>query len=403
MSRHHLDIYLLRAMAAPLLATLAVSMLLLVLDQMLRLLDFIVKEAGPAELVWRMLANQLPEYFSLGLPIGLFFGVLFAFRRLSLSSELTAMLASGVSYRRLLAPIYALCAVMAAFTFLTVSYLEPFGQYRYAQIRFAIITGAVEVQVRAGEFLDLPDGAILGAVGGQQGRALRNVFVEACGEDGRCEAMGAAQGRLALHPGGDVQLDLFDGAILPDPEGGISGALGFDTWALPFELPQFRARGVNERETTTDELWRSLRAPDAEAMENYHARRAALHWRIVHSLSLFALPLLAIAMGVADRRRDSGVGPVLGIAAFVVYNELLEASERAVAAGAVSPWGSMWPLLGGFILIGLILFLLVSERPGGRVLDPVERLWRRIRRLVRGMIRSWGPRLKAARNNLRGA
>ncbi len=386
MNRRYIDRYLMRAMAAPLLATLAVSMLLLVLDQMLRLLDFIVKEGGPADLVWSMLANQLPEYFSLGLPIGLFFGVLFAFRRLSLSSELTAMLATGVSYRRLLVPIYALTAVMAALTFLTVSYLEPYGQYRYAQIRFAIVTGAVEVRMRAGEFLDLPDGAILGAVGGQRGRTLRNVFVETCDEEGRCEAMAAAQGRLSLDPAGEVQLNLFDGDILPDPRSGVSGALDFDDWSLPFDLPQFRLRGIDEREATALELYRFLSAPGAQNDANYDSWRAALHWRVAHSLSLFALPMLGIAMGVANRRRDSGVGPVLGVVAFVVYNELLEASERGIAAGA-SPYQTIWPLVGGFFVINLALFLLVAERPGGRVLDPVERLWRRIKRPLRPYLR----------------
>lgn len=370
-------------MAAPLLATLAVSMLLLVLDQMLRLLDFIVQEGGPAELVWDMLANQLPEYFSLGLPIGLFFGVLFAFRGLSLSSELTAILASGVSYRRLLFPIYGLTALMAALTFLTVSYLEPYGQYRYAQIRFAIVTGAVEVRMRAGEFLDLPDGAILGAAGGQSGRTLRNVFLEVCDEDGSCEALAAERGRLALDSGGEVRLDLYDGSVLPDPDSSLAGELDFETWTLPFEVPEFRARGVNEREATTGELLRVLSAPGAETEPEYAARRGALHWRMAHSLSLFALPLLAIAMGVANRRRDSGVGPVLGVAAFVVYNELLEASQRAVSAGTASPWTTMWPLLACFTALNLFLFLMVAERPGGRVLDPVERLWRRIKRRVR--------------------
>ena len=37
--------------------------MLLVLDKMLRLFDFVVTAGGPVSVVWRMLANLLPEYF----------------------------------------------------------------------------------------------------------------------------------------------------------------------------------------------------------------------------------------------------------------------------------------------------------------------------------------------------
>ena len=54
--------------------------MLLVLDKMLRLFDFVAAEGGPVSVVWRMLANLIPEYLSLGIPIGLLLGILLAFR-----------------------------------------------------------------------------------------------------------------------------------------------------------------------------------------------------------------------------------------------------------------------------------------------------------------------------------
>ena len=68
----------------PLLGTLVLAAMLLVLDKMLRLFDFVVNAGGPVSVVWRMLANLLPEYFSLGIPIGLMLGILLAFRKLAL-------------------------------------------------------------------------------------------------------------------------------------------------------------------------------------------------------------------------------------------------------------------------------------------------------------------------------
>src|SRR3546814_4644365 len=76
--------------------------MLLLLDKMLRLFDFVMSEGGPVSVVWRMLANMLPEYMSLGIPIGLMLGILLAFRKLALSSEIDALRSVGFSYWRLL-------------------------------------------------------------------------------------------------------------------------------------------------------------------------------------------------------------------------------------------------------------------------------------------------------------
>ena len=82
----------------PLFGDPGLAAMLLVLDKMLRLFDFVVSEGGPVSVVWRMLANSIPEYLSLGIPIGLLLGILLAFRRLALSSELDSLRAVGLSY-----------------------------------------------------------------------------------------------------------------------------------------------------------------------------------------------------------------------------------------------------------------------------------------------------------------
>ncbi len=61
------DRYIARLIALPLFSTLVVSAMLLVLDKMLRLFRFVAEEGGPVSVVWRMLANLLPEYLSLGI------------------------------------------------------------------------------------------------------------------------------------------------------------------------------------------------------------------------------------------------------------------------------------------------------------------------------------------------
>ena len=91
------DRYIARLVLLPLLSTLVIAAMLLLLDKMLRLFDFVAAEGGPVSVVWRMLANLIPEYMSLGIPIGLMLGILLAFRKLATTSEIDIFRAVGQS------------------------------------------------------------------------------------------------------------------------------------------------------------------------------------------------------------------------------------------------------------------------------------------------------------------
>ena len=147
-----IDRYLARSIAVPLLGTLILAAMLLVLDKMLRLFDFVVTAGGPVSVVWRMLANLLPEYFSLGIPIGLMLGILLAFRKLALSSELDALRGIGIGFGRLLRVPYAYTAVLMLLNLAIVGYIEPYARYRYEGLRFDLRSGALGASIKVGEF-----------------------------------------------------------------------------------------------------------------------------------------------------------------------------------------------------------------------------------------------------------
>ena len=70
-----IDRYILRLTVLPMLGVFALAASLLVLDKMLRLLDFVAVQGGPIGVVFKMLATMMPEYASLAIPLGLLLGV----------------------------------------------------------------------------------------------------------------------------------------------------------------------------------------------------------------------------------------------------------------------------------------------------------------------------------------
>ncbi|NJM36348.1 MAG: YjgP/YjgQ family permease [Rhodomicrobium sp.] len=358
-----IDRYILRAVVTPLLLALCVAGMLLLLEQMLRLFDFVLAEQGPVDVVWRMLANLLPHYLGLALPLGAFLGVLLAFRSLSLSSELDALNSSGASVMRLLRPVYLLTFALMIFDFLLVSYIQPYAQYEYEQIRFDVTSGALGIKIPQGEFVAIADDATirLGKVNTET-RDAEDIFLERRDRAGGVTTITARYGGISTTPEiTKLLLKLREGRqVYVDHAGERANAGSFDSFDIEIDLPAiavFRSRGGTEREATFDELWTLVRTQSPQTEPRWHDYRAGFHWRLIHPLTFLVLPILAVAMGVTGRRRASNLKPILGVAILIVYHELVEEWGQVVAGeGRISPYISMWGLFVVFLAISIFLY-----------------------------------------------
>lgn len=359
---HLIDRYILRAVATPLILALTVAGMLLLMEHMLRLFDFVLAEQGPVDVVWRMLANLVPHYLGLALPLGAFLGVLLAFRNLSMSSELDALSSSGASFGRLLRPVYMLIVVLMALDFLLVSYIQPYARYKYQQIRFDVTSGALGIKIPAGEFIEISDGVTirLGEINAAT-RDARDIFLEREARDGGKTVITARYGSISTTPEiTSLLLKLREGRqVIVNALGDRIQTLDFSSFDLEVDLPAigvFRERGSDEREATIGEIIRYLRS-EPETAEHYYDFRAGLNWRILHPLSFLVLPILAVAMGVTGRRRASNLKPVIGVAILIVYHEVLEEWGKVVAAkGELSPLISMWVIFFLFVIVSALLY-----------------------------------------------
>lgn len=358
-----LDRYILRSVATPLTLALCVAAMLLLIEHMLRLFDFVLAEQGPVDVVWRMLANLVPHYLSLALPLGAFLGILLAFRNLSMSSELDAMNSSGVSFGRLLRPIYGLLIFLALFDFVLVGYIKPFARYEYDKIRFDVTTGAFGIKIPQGEFVDITDDVTirLGKVDAIAKEA-QDIFLEMREPKGRRTVITAGKGGISTNPEiSHLLLKLSKGRqLFIDKDGERVRTLDFNSLDLEVDLPAiavFRARGGEADEATFGEIVKLVNSPGAKSSPLWLPYRAQLHWTIIHPLTFLALPILAVAMGVTGRRRASNLKPVLGVAILIVYHELLEEWALVTAAlGQLSPYVSMWGLFALFVGLSVWIY-----------------------------------------------
>ena len=392
-----IDRYLARQIAVPLVGSLILAAMLLVLDKMLRLFQYVVDAGGPLSVVWRMLANLLPEYLSLGIPIGLMLGILLAFRKLALSSELDALRGIGVGYGRLLRVPFLYAVPLAALNLFIVGYLEPYTHYRYEGLRFELKSGALGAAIKVGEFNNLGRKLTLRIDRSERsGTQLHGIFV-ATEQKGTRIAATAEHGRfLATDDPDTILFRLTKGRLVQDnPKFSTPRTLAFDSYDLPIALPvidQFRSRGTSQAdELYLHELWRIGYGGGAKNRTEMLQAQSFLNFRLVEVMMMFVLPFLAVALAVPPKRSGSALGIFLAIVIVVAYHKVNQYAEAAGADDRLNPVLALWvPFV---ILTGLVLWMyhVLAHRPGGQPIGTLERAAARIARALRGLLPKAGP------------
>jgi lipopolysaccharide export system permease protein len=191
------DRYIFRLVIVPMLSVFVLAASLLMLEKMLRLMEFVSTEGGPVHVVFRMLFNLMPEYASLAIPLGLMLGILFAFRKLATSSELDVMRAVGLSYTRLLRVPYLITGVLVAVNLVIVGYLQPLALYDYQQLNYQLRSGALGAAIKVGEFTALEDRVALRVEESEdEGRKLMGIFARIADKKGQVLSISAREGRF---------------------------------------------------------------------------------------------------------------------------------------------------------------------------------------------------------------
>ncbi|MFQ5534116.1 MAG: LPS export ABC transporter permease LptF [Sphingomonadales bacterium] len=382
-----IDIYILRQVTKPLLITLGISAMLLLLERMLRLFDLVVNKGGPFLVVFKMLGNLLPHYLTLAMPAGLFLGVLLAFRKLSLSSEMDSMQASGVSPSGLLRPTVALAVVLVAVSLTLTGYVQPLSRYAYRSLVFDLSSGAFGASINSGEYNKLGHDLTLRIEESRdEGQKLLHIFIQKDHRDGHITTVTAREGSfLSTGDGKTMLLRLFDGVLLDaDPTKTSPTVLSFGVHDWPIEMPsvmQFRGRGGEQHEMTLGELWLAINDDSGEPVDPKLV--AAFHGRLARALSILVLPFLAGALGIVSKRSGRAFGLAVGVIILLVFHKVLEFGEAFVALGRISPWLGLWLPVALFAALGGRMFHQSAFRVGANPIQWIEDGWNQLFEIIR--------------------
>lgn len=397
-----IDRYLIRLITVPMATTLIVSAMLMVLDKMLKLFDFVANQGGPVNVVWRMLANMLPEYMSLGIPIGLTLGILLAFRKLALQSELDVLRAVGISYSRLLRVPYIFAFFFALVNLAIVGYVEPYSHYAYEDLRYELRSGALGAAIKVGEFTKLGTHMTLRVEASQDsGRNLSGIFgTSENPKNGQTLTVTADNGRFM--PSDDpnvILLRLNHGLLIHNrPDFTTPRVLTFDNHDLPIKLPaveSFRGRDGNQQEMTLTEIYYILHQKHLPKKIR-NQLRANLHFRLVEVATMFLLPMLALTLAIPPKRSTSSLGVFLSILILVTDHKLNQYCQTVGGLGKIDPMIMLWIPFILFSLLVWRMYYTLAYVPGGQPIGALEWFFARISSRIVGFFKKFSSgRVKA--------
>ncbi|WP_374375600.1 LPS export ABC transporter permease LptF [Dongia sp.] len=365
-----IDLYILKRVSLPLLGAVGVAMAALLLERLIRLLDLFANRGGPINIIFKMLANLVPHYLGIALPAALFVGVLFASMRLSQDSELDAMRASGISLRRLMMPIMSLTIILVIVSGYVIGYLQPHTRWAYRALVHLVVETAWDSAIERGAFFSGFGGKtiLIGDIS-DGGKQLSQVFVKEVDEQGRDLVITAETGQLTRN-GLTLVLTLRNGMRLETSPGTDQAqAVAFEELDLPMEsvaAEPFRSRGEKESELDFTELL----AAHFSGAPGLHPEdiMAEVNSRLIRTLSMLFLPLLAMPIGISSRRASKGVRITVGILFLVGYFQLLQFGRDAVGSDLAGPFLVLWVPFMLFAGSTTWLFYLANSRPGA---DPL--------------------------------
>lgn len=381
-----IDRYVLRLMIRPMLACLAVAIIALLLERTLRLLDLFSQSAARFGPVVELVANLLPHYLGLALPVAFFVALFMVITRLDDGSEIEAVLASGISLTRLAAPLVGLGLLLTAISIAVFGYLQPYSRYAYRAVMHAAVSAGWDGRLYGGAFVSNGDTILTTDGSSLDGRELQHIFILRTTPTGE-EVVTARSARVAAEETGkQVTLVLQDGVRISQGKTGGFDTLGFKTFVMQADtaaIEAMRARGGDERELTLSELARDAESPRPAIRRE--TLKAELYARLARSVVLPFLPLIAFPLGLAAKRRRRAAGLLLAGALLLAFQHGLQFGQGMAEAGKIAP--ELGVGLPFFLFSGFCVWMFAGsrKRPGE---TPIGRLV--------GRIGDWLEQLQAA-------
>jgi lipopolysaccharide export system permease protein len=373
-----IDGYVLRSLARPAVGVLGVTLIAFLLEQTLRLIRELSANGAHLGFLPGLITNLVPYHLGLALPASFFIAMFIVVARMDEDSEIDAIMAGGVSFERMVAPLVFVGVILGILSILLTGYLQPYSRFAYRAMRNAALDAGWTAQIEPQVFMSAgPDFTITADEVDASGRNMKGVFIRRITPTGET-LVTATSGRLGLRPDGKTtELTLSGGVLYEDGPHGDPRVLRFGN-VTDFETlggaQKLDPRGVGDaQELTLPELTRELTRRDA--LIPPAILESELLSRLARSFAIPFLPFLALPLAMAAKRGRRAPGMIVGAVALVAFHHGVTLAKNFGGNGKAPPLLILGAVFLVFVGFCLWMFFSSRKRPGE---TPISGLFMRI-------------------------
>lgn len=373
-----LGLYIIREIVSLFLLGMAVFTLVMLLGRLLKLTDLVITRGVPLAVIGRMIMYLMPSLLVFTIPMAFLLAVLLAFGRLSSDNEITVLKAGGISLIQLMPPVLV-CSLVAVLLTLAVSNLGvPWGNSAFKLLSFDVLRQNVAATVREKVFWDDIPGIVLYTEHyDEEHHTLKGVIIHDGRDPKRPLTIFATSGTLGCTPDQqDICLVLQNGSIHSTAGDGGYRMAGFGEYVMTVANPgRNGVIGRTEQDMGIDELRRQIVAPGVTPAQRLKMQ-AELHSRYAFPVAALVFAVVAMPLGIQNRRSGKSAGFSVSIAILLAYYVLLSLLRTLAEKGTLPPSLAMW--LPNLLFLALGWWLLRMASLERRLLPSVQEAFLRL-------------------------
>ena len=354
-----LTVIIFRYLARELLSTmLAISFVILLISLSGRFVQYLADAVSgklDASVLFIIMGYRIPFFLELILPLGIFLGILFAYGRLYMESEMTVLGACGFSQLRIFAYTLPPAILVAAIVALLSLWITPAGVQKTEDILEQQSERSEFESLQTARFQSLRGGSSIIYVDGKNpdGTVLDHVFMA------QMEMSGIADSQLAVvvaESAVRINNKEYQQRYIQFQNGsrylGRPGSADYQVTEFD-GFNQYLANGDNG----TSRPIKVAAMPTTALLQSEELKhQAALQWRLSMPLLVLVVTILAVPLSKTNPRQGRYMKMIPAILLYFIYLACLTFAKGAVEDGRLPLAIGIWWVHGIFLLFAVYLY-----------------------------------------------
>ena len=334
-------------------AILLIIGIVIIFDISEKIDDFVDKNAPLNEIVFNYYANFVPYYMNMFSPMFVFIAVIFFTSKLAANSEIIAILAGGISFKRMMYPYMISACAIAVFSLLLNLFVIPSAnkgridfEHTYIKKKSENTGRNLPSQISPGTFMYLASFSTWNNTGYKftlESVEGHNIISKLSAESAQWDSTGGCWKLRNWH----LREYVGNSEI-------ITTGRNLDT-TLVITVDDFYRRKKTVETLSYPALNELIQTQEMRGDQMVKYALIEKHTRFALPFSAFILTIIGVSLSSQKRRGGIGLNIGIGIALSFSYILFLRFSQMFVHTGALPPFVALWlpNILFAFVAVAL--------------------------------------------------